>query len=141
MTYLIIINTLLFVFLSAIHVYWAVGGQRWKADVIPVRADGSAIFQPARAATLMVALGLLVFAIITLGNLGWHHKFVKQEYIRFATYGIAGIFFLRAIGDFRYIGFTKHIKGTVFSKRDSTIYSPLCLLLAVNSMAIAIFSK
>lgn len=40
------------------------------------------------------------------------------------------IFFLRSIGDFRYVGLTKKVKGTVFARLDTLYFAPLCLLIA-----------
>ncbi len=40
------------------------------------------------------------------------------------------LFLGRAFGDFRYVGYTKRIRGTEFAKNDYFIYSPLCLVVA-----------
>ena len=37
----------------------------------------------------------------------------------------------RGIGDFRYVGFFKRVKGSLFATRDTYLYSPLCMVLAV----------
>ncbi|AZA55575.1 DUF3995 domain-containing protein [Chryseobacterium sp. G0201] len=39
--------------------------------------------------------------------------------------------FIRAIGDFRYIGFFKKITSSSFAKKDTLIYSPLCILISL----------
>ncbi|WP_307347298.1 DUF3995 domain-containing protein [Metabacillus malikii] len=52
---------------------------------------------------------------------------------------ITFIFFLRAIGDFKYLGFTKKIKNTNFSKYDTALYTPLCLYLGLIFMISWIF--
>ena len=49
---------------------------------------------------------------------------------------IAGIFILRAIGDFRYVGFFKSVKQSAFARADSRYYSPLCLLIGVLGIMI-----
>ena len=51
--------------------------------------------------------------------------------IRTATAGLALLFFARAIGDFRYVGVFKSVTGTLFARRDTFLYSPLCLVLAL----------
>jgi hypothetical protein len=38
---------------------------------------------------------------------------------------------LRAIGDFRYVGFFKRIRDSKFARLDTLAYSPLCAALAV----------
>ena len=49
----------------------------------------------------------------------------------YGYYFLAGIFILRAIGDFKYVGFFKKVKNTPFAKLDSKFYSPLCLLIGL----------
>ena len=43
---------------------------------------------------------------------------------------LAFVFAARAIGDFNYVGFFKRVKGSRFAKRDTYLYSPLCVVLA-----------
>jgi hypothetical protein len=44
---------------------------------------------------------------------------------------------LRALGEFRYIGFFKRVRGTPFARMDSRYYSPLALLLGVGTAILA----
>ncbi len=44
---------------------------------------------------------------------------------------LAAIFVLRAVGDFHYVGFFKRVRGSVFARRDTWVFSPLCVVLAV----------
>ena len=44
---------------------------------------------------------------------------------------------MRAIGDFRYVGFFKRVRGSRFARMDTTLYSPLCLALAAGVAAVA----
>jgi hypothetical protein len=44
----------------------------------------------------------------------------------------AAVFFARTVGDFKYVGLFKKIKGTHFSKYDTWFYSPLCLFLSLS---------
>ena len=46
----------------------------------------------------------------------------------------------RAIGEFRYVGFFKRVRGSRFAKLDTVVYSPLCLLLAVGVALVALQS-
>ena len=140
MPLLIIINTIIFTLIAALHIYWALGGKRFLKAVLPTNTKGQSIFQPKFSATLLVAVGLVAFALITLGNLGIFDDFIPGKYINYGTYGIAAIFFLRAIGDFKFVGFTKKIKGTEFASNDSKIYSPLCLYIGLTSLAIAVLN-
>jgi hypothetical protein len=48
------------------------------------------------------------------------------------------VFGLRAIGDFRYLGFFKRVTGTRFARADTLIYSPLCAGLAAMAAVVAV---
>lgn len=52
---------------------------------------------------------------------------------RWGVWAVAGLFALRALGDFRYVGFFKKINHTHFAHMDSRYYSPLCVWLALSS--------
>ena len=43
----------------------------------------------------------------------------------------------RAIGDFKYVGFFKRVRGSKFARMDTLVYSPLCLLLALGVARVA----
>ncbi len=140
MVFLIATNTLIFLGLSAIHIYWAMGG-RWAFDTaLPTKPDGQFLFKPSALSTLLVAIGLFMFALITLGNYGLFDHWIDRKYIQFGMWTISFVFVLRAIGDFKFTGFTKKNKHTQFADRDTKIYSPLCLGVAVISFLIASFS-
>ncbi|WP_316802112.1 DUF3995 domain-containing protein [Pedobacter nototheniae] len=135
---LIYINTIIFLFLSALHFYWAFGG-KWVAEkVIPTSPAGKHMLNPGKSSTLVVALGLLLFAfIIYFRN---HSLFfsIPSRYLNVGALFIAGIFLLRAMGDFKYVGFFKKVNNTAFAKNDSKIYSPLCLYLSLSCLIIVI---
>ncbi len=140
MILLIAINTMVFMVLSAIHLYWAMGGT-WALDAaLPTKPDGQFLFKPSLFSTLVVALGLLFFAIITIGNYGLFDNWISRKYFHFGTWAITIVFMLRAIGDFKFVGFTKKTKHTRFADRDTKIYSPLCLMLSIFSFLISVFS-
>lgn len=43
--------------------------------------------------------------------------------------GAAAVLVLRAVGDFRLVGFFKRIRGSRFARLDTLLYSPLCFAL------------
>ena len=45
---------------------------------------------------------------------------------------MALLLLLRAIGDFHLVGFFKTVRGSRFAWLDSSLYSPLCLALALG---------
>jgi Protein of unknown function (DUF3995) len=138
-TTLIIINTAIFVVLSALHFYWAAGGTKFSESAIPTNTNGNLIFRPSPLATIIVAIGLLGFGLVMLANLGIFLTWLSPKIVRIATWAIIAIFGLRAMGDFRYVGFFKKIKNTTFAKNDTKIYSPLCLIISTLSFLIITF--
>ena len=82
----------------------------------------------------VVALGLFGFAYVTLSAVtGW----LPARWVFYGNLAIGGIFLLRAVGDFRYVGFFKKVKNTAFARNDTRYYSPLCLLLGVIALGVA----
>lgn len=135
--FLIYPNVLIFVLLSALHIYWAFGGKWALATSIPISANNKPLFKPSIFSTLLVACGLLIFSIITFSRLNIS-AFVINQYTNYATLFIAVIFLIRAIGDFKYIGLFKKVNGTPFATNDNKIYIPLCLFLSLSSLLIVI---
>lgn len=119
-----IVNTVIFSFLSAVHIYWALGGTWGVVGVLPTK-DGERKLNPSPVGTLVVASGLVVFAEISLGDVLAY----KWGYL------VIGILFgLRAIGDFNYVGVFKKVKNSVFAKKDTTIFIPLCFYLSLSNI-------
>lgn len=137
---LIAINTSVFLFLSFLHIYWAFGGKWAKENTLPVKINGDLALNPSNFGTLIVGLGLFLFASVTLANIGFADQLIGRRYIHIATYVIAGIFCLRAIGDFKYVGLMKNVKETNFAKEDTRIYVPLCLVLSLFSLSIPLMT-
>ena len=122
--------------LAALHVFWAFGGT-WGARAAVAEIDGRPRFVPSRGATLVVAAALIGAAVVMLARAGLILGFVP----RWASQGAAGVlgavFVLRAVGDFRLMGFFKSVRGTRFAVRDTWLYSPLCLLLGLGAWWLA----
>jgi hypothetical protein len=113
--------------LSALHVYWAVGGQGVRAAVVPT-VEGRPTLSPSVAATLVVALLLALAALILVGiTAGWAPTWLYRA----GGAGLSLVLLARAIGDGRTVGFTKRVRDTAFARNDTRLFSPLCLFLAV----------
>ncbi|MEL7534676.1 MAG: DUF3995 domain-containing protein [Bacteroidota bacterium] len=127
----------IFVAISALHFYWLLGG-RWAMNaVVPTKADsGQLTFRPPPIATLIVALGLLLMAWLSLAIGGLLAFPLSSAWLRGGMIGIAAIFALRAIGDFKYAGLSKKIKNTLFGRNDTRYYTPLCILIFTLSMVL-----
>ena len=133
---LAIVLALVFTALAVLHVYWAaVGGA--GAAVVPTRGDGAPPFRPGRLATLAVAGALFMSAVVVLARAGRVRLPGPATLYRAAAWGRGGVLLLRAVGDFRYVGFFKRERASAFARRDTALYSPLCAALAVGVFYIA----
>jgi hypothetical protein len=110
------ITAAVFAFLALLHFYWAARGVGANNAAIP-HIDGKPAFKPSRAATMAVGLVLLATSAIVLLQ------------VQLLIAGAAAVLVLRAIGDFRLVGFFKRVRETRFARLDTLLYSPLCLAL------------
>ena len=123
-------------FLSGLHIYWAFGG-RWGWGAAIPQIDGRPTFTPSRFATLLVALGLAAAAALPLVRTGALPFAVPAWLSQWSAVFLALIFLVRAVGDFRLVGFFKRVRGTPFAIWDTRLFSPLCLLLAAGFARVA----
>ena len=123
-------------FLSALHIYWAFGG-RWGWGAAIPQVDGRPAFTPSRFATLVVAVGLAAAAALPLVRAGVFPFPVPLWLSQWSAGLLSLIFFVRAVGDFRLVGFFKRVRGTPFAIWDTRLFSPLCLLLAAGFARVA----
>jgi Protein of unknown function (DUF3995) len=120
-----LINTIIFLIISGFHFYWALGGKLGSQAVIP-QMEGKMAFQPPVLATIFVALVMLIGAWLSWIPDGETDK----KILIYGNLAIGIIFLIRAIGDFKYVGFFKKVKGSLFAENDSRYYSPLCLVVS-----------
>ncbi|WP_437921436.1 DUF3995 domain-containing protein [Sphingobacterium sp. LRF_L2] len=131
---------LIFLFLSAIHFYWAFGGQWGNKVVIPTKDDQIPLFTPRPLGTAIVALGLLFFGMVVFINSFYSdfNSVVGSNFLqRNGLWSISIVFTLRAVGEFKYVGFFKKYRATAFGRNDSQYFSPLCLLIGLLSLILA----
>jgi len=140
MDLIVITSALIFGSLSLLHVYWAFGGEVGVYKAIPTK-DGQLVFSPSRFMTLFVALSLAICGAVVL-LLGYRVQFNIPffQYVVYIGWVFAGLFLLRAIGDFKLVGFFKTVKDSEFARYDSLFYSPLCLVLSLVFFGLAYFS-
>ncbi len=134
-TILAFTNATIFTLLGCLHLFWMFGGKWGLAQSYPTSESGDKqMLNPGPVACLGVALGLLGFAFY---NCSLGIGFVQSQPFRatrWVIWAIAGIFLLRALGDFRYVGFFKKVKNTEFGRMDTKWYAPLCLYLGLSSV-------
>jgi hypothetical protein len=85
----------------------------------------------------LVAAALFAAMLTVLGQIGLWGEIIPRWIFRWATFGIAALFFLRAIGDFKLIGFFKQANDSGFAFWDTFLFSPLCLFIAVAAFLIS----
>jgi hypothetical protein len=120
--------------LSALHLYWAFGGQRAKAAVVPT-VEGRPTLTPSTRATIAVAVLLGLSALILVGATS---SWPPAALYRVGAAGLGLVLLARAIGDRRTVGFSKRVRDTPFARNDTRLYSPLCLFLGGTSLLVAI---
>jgi hypothetical protein len=126
----------IFAILSLFHIYWAFGGRFASSAAVPNVGD-KPLFIPSISATLIVATLLLIAMLTVLGQIGYLGDKLPQWIFRWATLAISILFFLRAVGEFRYVGFFKQASNSAFAYWDTVLFSPLCLLIAVLAFLIS----
>ena len=140
MIVLIFINTTILTLLAAMHFYWAFGGKRFFEGSLPTYPTGQFVFRPKFLSAVFMAIMLSGFALITIGNLHTFKSIYDDKNLKYGPYGIGVIFLLRAVGDFKFIGFGKKVKGTRFAANDTRFYSPLSLIIGLISLVIGILN-
>jgi len=125
------VAALFLMILSIIHVYWAFGGSWGSTVAVPRKPGGEALFRPRMPETIAVAVLLLIACLSLLVQSGVTQFMDANPYIRYICVVCAFVFFLRAVGEFNYMGFFKRVKHTPFAVNDTKYYSPLCLFLSL----------
>jgi|ERR1700684_463353 uncharacterized protein DUF3995 len=123
--------------LGSLHVYWA-GGGRWATGAsVPSNGDKPA-FVPGRASTLTVAMLLWAAALVLLGRVGVWGPWIPRWLFVAGAWMLALVFAARVVGDLRWFGVFKRVTGTPFAWWDTWLYVPLCAMLAVAALLVAI---
>jgi len=120
-----------------LHFYWVAGGKWWLDKSLPMNSN-QVITYPSRGLTFIVAIGLFFFATIIACFSKLIDCPLPNWVSKIVVYGLAVIFFLRTLGDFKYVGFFRKIKNTTFAHYDALIYTPLSLTLCLLSILLII---
>lgn len=119
----------IFIAIACLHIFWAFGGKWGAADAVPSKETGGKLFSPSPFSCVIVALTMIVMAVLVLQYSKLIHLPQIEAISNYGVWVVAAVFLIRAIGDFKYIGFFKKIRTTAFAKNDTKYYSPLCLLI------------
>jgi hypothetical protein len=132
-----IVIVAVFVVLALVHAYWAFGGRTAWLAAIPEVGNRPA-FIPSAVATFLVAVALLACAGLIAATAGVLAVPVSPSVLTWLTFALALVLLLRAVGDFKLVGFFKRVRGTNFARWDTVIYSPLCLALSLGALIVAL---
>lgn len=126
-----------FAVLALWHFYMALLPRSGVSGAVP-SVEGKPLFTPSRGSTVAVGVALIVFAGLVAATAGFVSVGLPSPVLAWASYALAAGLALRAIGDFRYVGLFKRIRGNKFATLDTYIYSPLCLLLGIGVAVVAL---
>ena len=133
-----ILLAVIFAILGFFHLYWAAGGRVGRGAAIPT-GGGERLLHPSPFVTILVAAALFAAMLVVLGRLKIWGAFVPRWVFYSGTWIISLLFFVRTIGDFRYVGFFKSVTDTNFARWDTILFSPLCLLIAAVAFLISYY--
>ena len=131
-----IILSLILFGLGIIHFNWLFGGKFGFAESLPTNENGERVLNPKKIDSALVGLGLTAFGLFYILQSDLTPYNVSEWITEYAGWIIPAIFLLRAIGEFKYIGFFKRIKKTEFGKLDTKFFSPLCLTIGILGILI-----
>jgi hypothetical protein len=120
------------VVVAGFHAAWAAGARAGTDSVLPQRrGTREPVALPGTAATLAVVVALLAYAVVVVAlalgvDGGWWRPL-----------GIAALVVLlvRVVGDGRYGGVSKRVRGTRFARADDRYWTPAVGLLAAGAAA------
>ena len=126
----------IFAALGLLHIHWAIGG-RFGTDVGVPTVGNKRLINPSAPGAFLVAIALFIAMLTILGNIDLLGDALPRWIFRWGTMGISLIFFLRAMGEFRVVGFFRKIRDTRFAQWDTWLFSPLCLAISIIAFTLA----
>ena len=125
-----------FLALALWHFYMALKPSSGKTGAVP-SVDGRPLFVPSSKATVAVGVVLVLFAGLVAATAGIVSVGLPAVALAWLSYALAVGLLARAVGEFKYVGFFKRVRGSKFATLDTFAYSPLCLLLAAGVALVA----
>ena len=131
-----ILLSIIFIGLGIIHFNWVIGGKFGFSESLPTKETGEKVLNPKKMDSAIVGIGLTVFGVFYFLKSGLIEFSQPEWVLKYVGWIIPSIFLLRAIGEFKYVGFFKKVKKTEFAKWDTKLFSPLCLAIAAIGIII-----
>jgi hypothetical protein len=125
-----------FIVLALWHFRMARAPAAGASGAVP-SVEGKPLFVPSTMATVAVGIALLSFAVLVAATSGLLSVALPGVVLVWLSYGLALGLLGRAVGEFRYVGFFKRVRGSRFATLDTWVYSPLCLFLAIGVAFVA----
>ncbi len=126
----------IFAALAVWHFRMALLPTQGASGAVP-SVDGKPLFVPSPASTVAVGMVLLLFAVLVAATAGLVQVGIPVRLLAWMSWALALGLLARAVGEFRYVGFFKRVRGSRFATLDTWVYSPLCLLLAAGVALVA----
>ncbi len=131
-----ILLSLILIGLGIIHFNWVIGGKFGFLESLPTKESGERVLNPKKIDSAIVGIGLAAFGLFYVFNSGLMEYNLPEWIMKYGSWVIPVLFLLRAIGEFKYVGFFKSVKNTDFGKLDTKFFSPLCLVIGVFGIII-----
>ena len=131
-----ILLSLILIGLGIVHFNWVIGGKFGFVESLPTKENGERILNPKKIDSAIVGIGLTAFGIFYILKSGVIEYNTPEWIMRYGSWIIPVICILRAIGEFKYVGFFKSVKKTDFGKLDTKLFSPLCLIIGISGILI-----
>ena len=135
-----IILSIVFFVLAILHFNWAFGGKLGFSVTIPTQKNGIKVINPKKRDSAIVGFVLTLFALFYCIKSGIIEYYLPDWAFNLSSWTIPILFILRAIGEFKYVGFFKSIKTTDFAKMDTKLFSPLSLVIGILGILIEIIN-
>ena len=130
--YPILFNLSVLIALTTIHFFWLVGGKTGMKYAFPHNSKHKKkMYHPGKFILFITTIVLAGMTWFCVAQTGSFNSILNNDTIRWGNRITGIIFILRAIGNFKYIGFTKTFKEGEFAQLDTYVYCPLCLVIAI----------
>lgn len=136
MNLLVMIVAAIFACIAVWHFRMAMLPMTGETCAVP-SVDGKPLFVPSRRSTVIVGIVLTLCAALVAATGGIVTVGLPAVLLVWLSYALALGLLARAVGDFKYLGFFKRVRGSAFARLDTLVYSPLCLLLAAGVALVA----
>nr|WP_288932106.1 DUF3995 domain-containing protein [uncultured Allomuricauda sp.] len=131
-----ILLSLILIGLGMIHFNWVIGGKFGFVETLPTKENGERVLNPKKIDSAIVGIGLIAFGFFYVLKSGLIEYNLPEWIIKYGSWIIPIIFLLRAVGEFKYVGFFKSVRKTDFAKLDTKLFSPLCLIIGILGIII-----